>query len=142
MATMARVAIGMPVYNGALYVEDAVRSLLAQSERDIVIDVYDDRSTDETANICERLAGEDSRVRCHADGIHRGMTGNYRLAAKEAVAPYFMWAAQDDLWQPTYIQTTLALLDSNPDAVGSLTGFNLVNELGELLRTYSFPHAM
>ena len=62
---MARVAIGMPVYNGAPYVEDAVRSLLAQSERDIVIDVYDDGSTDETAMICERLAREDSRVRCH-----------------------------------------------------------------------------
>ncbi len=38
---MARLAIGMPVYNGALYIEDVVRSLLAQSERDIVIDTYE-----------------------------------------------------------------------------------------------------
>jgi glycosyltransferase involved in cell wall biosynthesis len=139
---MARVTIGMPVYNGALYVEDAVRSLLEQSERDILIDVYDDGSTDETALICERLAREDSRVRCHKDGIHRGMTENFRWAAKQAGAPYFMWAAQDDLWQPTYIETTLALLEHNPDAVGSLTGVKEVNERGELLRTYSFPHAM
>jgi glycosyltransferase involved in cell wall biosynthesis len=139
---MARIAIGMPVYNGALYVEDAVRSLLAQSERDIVIDVYDDGSTDGTAMICERLAREDSRVRCHVDGIHRGMTENYRWAAKQAAASYFMWAAQDDLWEPTYIETTLALLDDNPGAVGALTGVKEVNEQGELLRTFSFPHAM
>jgi hypothetical protein len=49
------------------------------------------------------------------------MMANFRYVLDEARAPLFMWAAQDDLWQPTYIEVTKALLDADPVAVGAMS---------------------
>ena len=57
------VCIGMPVYNGARYLEEAVRSLLSQTERDFLILLSDNCSTDQTPEICARLTAEDPRIR-------------------------------------------------------------------------------
>ena len=43
------VSIGMPVYNGERYVDEALRSLLAQDYPNLEIVVSDNASTDQTA---------------------------------------------------------------------------------------------
>jgi hypothetical protein len=39
-----------------------------------------------------------------------------------------MWAAQDDLWHPTFIETTKALLDADPLAVGAITAIEATED--------------
>ena len=118
---MASVSIGMPVFNGEHYVEKAVRSLQAQTFRDFQLLISDDGSTDQTVAICQRLAEADKRLRVVRQGRHLGMMANFRYVLDEARAPLFMWAAQDDLWHPTYIEVTRALLDADPLAVGAIS---------------------
>ena len=52
------VTIGIPVFNGAAYLEDAIRSAMNQTFTDLEIVVSDNASTDSTPAILERLAGE------------------------------------------------------------------------------------
>jgi len=136
------VTIGMPVFDGAAHVEDAVRSLLAQTVREFVLVISDDGSRDETAAICDRLAAEDPRVRFVAQDAHLGMTRNFRFVLHEATTPYFLWAAQDDTWEPAFLEETLALLRGHPDAVGAMTGIRFIDARGEAIRSVRIPREL
>ena len=60
--TDARVAIGMPVLNGANFIRPALDSLLAQTYQDFTILVSDNASTDETVAIVEEYMRRDPRI--------------------------------------------------------------------------------
>ena len=57
-----RVSVFMASYNGAAYVEAAVRSVLTQTLRDLELVVVDDGSDRPTLDILRRLAVEDTRI--------------------------------------------------------------------------------
>ena len=58
-----RVSIGLPVYNGEEFLEDAIRSALTQTFGDFELVICDNASTDRTETIARDLAAGDSRVR-------------------------------------------------------------------------------
>jgi glycosyltransferase involved in cell wall biosynthesis len=112
----------MPVYNGALYLEQAIASLLAQTEGDFILHISDNCSDDATPEICARLAAQDPRIRYQRQEGNLGATANFNYLLKSARTPYFMWAAYDDLWSPSFLSETLSLLQRFPDAVGCAVG--------------------
>jgi chlorobactene glucosyltransferase len=57
------VSVIIPARNEAAVIETVVRSVLASTYRPLELLVVDDRSTDDTASIVQRLATEDPRVR-------------------------------------------------------------------------------
>ena len=116
------VTIGMPVYNGAAYVEQAIMSLLAQTEGDFVLHISDNYSEDATAEICLRLAAEDPRIHYQRQERNLGASGNFLHVLQAAHSPYFMWAAHDDTWEPDFLKVTLGMLRSSPEAVGCAVG--------------------
>ncbi len=64
---MPLVSIIVPVYNGAAYVEQGIRSILAQAHRPLEVIVVDDGSQDASAAIAERL-GDPVRVHRQPNG--------------------------------------------------------------------------
>jgi glycosyltransferase involved in cell wall biosynthesis len=136
------VTIGMPTFNGAAFVEVAVGSLLAQTEPGFLLLISDDRSDDETPIICERLTARDPRIRFVRHEQHLGMTGNFSYLLREATTPFFMWAAQDDLWAPEFLDETLGLLRRERTALGAMTAIAFVEPSGEPIRTARIPLRM
>jgi glycosyltransferase involved in cell wall biosynthesis len=124
------VTIGMPVYNGARYVEEAVRSLLKQTEDDFILLISDNCSTDATPEICARLSAEDPRITYVKQEENIGATRNFEYVLRAAQTPFFMWAAHDDLWAPTFLATCIELLQGSPDAAASSVGVRIVDEAG------------
>ena len=59
---MSKVTFIMMAYNTENYIEQAVRSVLNQTEKDVNLIVRNNGSTDRTGEILDRLASEDNRV--------------------------------------------------------------------------------
>lgn len=133
------VTIGMPVYNGARYLEEAVRSLLKQTEGDFVLLISDNCSTDATPAICQLLASEDPRIEYHRQSRNLGAVGNFEFLLRTARSPFFMWAAHDDIRSPDCLSESLAILSGNPKAAGCATAVQVVDDAGSPRRVVEPP---
>lgn len=116
---MPRLTIGMPVYNNARTIRASLDSLLAQTFADFELVISDNGSTDETGAICAAYAARDSRVRVIRQPVNLGPSMNFRAVLFEARTEYFMWAAGDDLWAPSFAERQIAALDADPALVMS-----------------------
>jgi glycosyltransferase involved in cell wall biosynthesis len=112
-----RVSLGMPVYNGDDFLANAIESVLAQSLVDFELLISDNASIDRTAEICQRYAARDARVRYCRNPQNVGLVNNHNLLVERAVGEYFMWIAHDDALHKDYLARCVELLDRNPDAV-------------------------
>ena len=108
------VSVIVPAYQGERYIEEALRSALDGTIRDIEVIVVDDGSTDATAAIAERLAADDDRVRFVRQG-HRGASAARNTALAMARGRWAALLDQDDVWLPRRLERQLAFLAGNPD---------------------------
>src|SRR3954467_10627446 len=115
---MPRVSIGLPVYNGEKMIAGAVESLLAQTMTDFELVIVDNASTDGSQEICRALAARAPGVRYHRNDRNIGLAPNWNRAFELAsAAPYFKWAAHDDIHAPTFLERCLEVLDRDPPVV-------------------------
>jgi glycosyltransferase involved in cell wall biosynthesis len=114
------VSIIMPAYNVAPYVEQALRSALAQTFTDFEVIVVDDGSKDTTAEIVKTIAHEDARVRL-VQQANRGLAGARNTALRAARGEMFALLDSDDVWEPQFLEAQMAILAARPD-VDIVTG--------------------
>ncbi|MBT4915019.1 MAG: glycosyltransferase, partial [Gemmatimonadales bacterium] len=62
MTDSSTVGIVLAVHNGAAYLEEQVESIRAQTHEKWRLWIRDDGSTDDTAELVDRLAARDERV--------------------------------------------------------------------------------
>lgn len=134
--------IGMPVYNGSQYLEQAIRSLLSQTETDFVLIISDNASTDGTREICTRLAAADSRITYIRQDTNIGAVRNFEYVLQQATSPFFMWAADDDVWAAEFLAVGLELLRQSPDAIGCVIGQEWIDAEGTRIRETLPPQAL
>ena len=59
-AEVPLVSVGVPVFNGEAFLEDAIRSVLAQTLGDLELMLCDNASSDRTAEICRDYEARDA----------------------------------------------------------------------------------
>ena len=133
---MARVSVGLPVYNGAVYLEEALESLVTQSFEDLEIIISDNGSTDSTPAICRGFAAADRRIRYVRHDVNRGAAFNHNWVATAATSPYFRWFAYDDVLDPRCIEACVDVLDLNPGVILAWPRTRVIDECGAVTRDY------
>ncbi len=109
---MVRVSVVLTVYNGEKYIEDALKSLRAQTYRDFETIVVDDGSTDGTAEIVGGYTSD--RIHPLRPGrIGRARALNYGVAA--AQGEYIAILDADDIALPARLERQVELLDRRPE---------------------------
>lgn len=108
-----QVSIGMPVYNGAKFIHEALDSLLLQTFTDFELIISDNASTDETEVICREYAAKDERIRYVRQVENLGATANFQFVLDEAVGEYFMWAAHDDVQDSCLLESLLPVFNED-----------------------------
>lgn len=100
------VTVCMASYNGAPYIDDQLRSILASGEVDEVL-ISDDGSSDDSVQRIKAIS--DSRVRLIA-GPRQGLVRNFEFLLSQARGDYIFLADQDDIWLPEKVSTMMAHL--------------------------------
>jgi hypothetical protein len=131
-----RVSVGLPVYNGARYLREAIESLLPQTLVDFELIISDNGSTDETERICRDYAALDARIRYVRSDVNRGMHWNFRRVLELARAPLFKWMAHDDRCEPEFLRRCVEELDADPGLLLCAPASVDIDEDGYLMRVY------
>ncbi len=112
---MAQVTVGVPVYNGAKWLEASLACLRDQTYRDIEVLIYDNCSDDATPEIAQGFCAADPRFHYFRQPENKGAKRNFLEVLQAARTPYFMWRAADDASDLNYIEVLLELLQAHPD---------------------------
>jgi glycosyltransferase involved in cell wall biosynthesis len=130
------VSVGMPVYNGELFIREAVDSILAQTFGEFELIIADNASTDATEAICREYAARDARIRYVRHSENRGPAFNFQYVLDAAIGKYFMWAAVDDRREREFLRMATEILDSC-EAAGLVCSWQETRNLfsGESYRT-------
>ncbi len=132
------VGIGLPVFNGENYLEQAIDSLLVQTFGDFELFISDNASSDRTREICQAFVAQDPRVTYSRNETNLGASANYTRVFRGTQGRYFKWMAHDDLCQPTYLERCVAALDDDPGLALSHTRSVIIDATGKTLA----PHAL
>ena len=112
LASRARdplVSVIVPCYNGAAFLEEALRSALAQSYGEVEVVVVDDGSTDSSAEIARRFPVRYIRQE------NRGLSEARNTGIRESKGSYLVFLDADDRLKPRAIETGLGALALRPD---------------------------
>ena len=127
------ISIGLPVYNGARFLPQALESLLGQSFSDIELIVSDNASSDSTQNICTEYAARDARIRYVRQNVNIGAMRNWNFVAKQARGKYFKWSSASDYCATDMLARCFAAMEAESDIVLCYGQTCLVDqETGEL----------
>lgn len=125
---LPKISIGVPVYNGAATIDQVLTSILSQTLKELEVIISDNASTDGTAEICQKFASTDGRVKYVRQATNIGSGANFEFVMNAARSPLFMWAASDDLRSDNFLMQSSLLLDEHPEAVTATSMVRLDSE--------------
>jgi glycosyltransferase involved in cell wall biosynthesis len=119
-----KISVVISVYNGVSYVDDAINSILGQSEKSLELIVINDGSTDGTALTLSRYS--DPRIQVINLPHNCGIATARNVAMSCLNGDYLAVMDADDLSLPARLESQLSFLDNNP-------GVHIVG--GRIIRT-------
>lgn len=127
-----RVSVVMTSFNYGRFVEDAIRSVAAQTRLPDELLVVDDGSTDDSPERIERLLPTLPFATRFEATPNRGQAAAINLACSWATGDVVTFLDSDDLWAAAKIERTLGLMAHQPG--GAVYQHNLANGRGGLKR--------
>lgn len=131
-----KISVGMPVYNGEPYLEQAIQAVLDQTYGDFELIISDNASTDRTEQICRGFAAKDARIIYLRNKENIGAANNYNQLFYKSSGEYFRWFNADDLCSKFLHERCLATMEANPDAVMCYGKTDIIDGQGNLIEHY------
>lgn len=107
-------SVVVPLYNKAPYIEFTLNSVLNQSFSDYEVIVVDDGSSDGGAELVQRIAMSDARVRLVRQ-MNGGVSSARNTGITAAIGEWIAFLDADDWWHPDYLVTQAAAIAAMPD---------------------------
>lgn len=113
------ISILYPTWNVESFIDDAIRSVQAQTVTDWELVACDDASSDRTVERLREYAEADPRIRVVAHDSNVGMTANWNRALREARGEFVVKLDGDDAYRAETLERLLLAVRQNPAAVGA-----------------------
>ncbi len=112
---MPTVSVIIPNFNHARFLPRRIESVLNQTWRDLEVIYLDDASTDESAAVYARYAGE-ARMRAVLNTVNTGSPFKQWNKGVSLARGRYVWIAEaDDAAEPDFLTTLVPLLEAHPN---------------------------
>lgn len=128
------VSVVIPTYNRSAFLNQAIRSVLAQTFSAFELVVADNASTDDTASMVASFA--DPRVRYFQHDHNRGMVPNWNAGMAQTRGRSVALLEDDNWWDPDFLARTVAVMANRPEVGFVYTAAFLTDASGVSRRLY------
>ena len=138
------VTVGIPTYNRPLGLKRTLECITNQTYQNLEIIISDNCSRDvETEYIAHEFMARDPRVGYYRHYKNRGPVKNYKFLLQIACGKYFMWASDDDQWDPDFIQKLVWDLERYPpDHTVAMCNTTEIDVLRNVVRFTQYKSAL
>ena len=102
------ISVCIATYNGEIFIQEQIDSILCQLSSDDEIIVSDDGSTDDTISIINSI--DDKRIRVIEGPRKQSPTSNFECALKASKGDFIFMSDQDDVWKPNKVNICMEWL--------------------------------
>ncbi|MBR3455703.1 MAG: glycosyltransferase [Bacteroidaceae bacterium] len=115
------ISVAMATYNGGRFIRQQIDSVLNQTIQDIELVICDDCSSDDTWDILNEYAKQESRIHILRNEQNIGYKNNFENAIRLCRGDFIALADQDDIWFNRHLEILLEGIGEN-----ELIGGNVV----------------
>ena len=130
---MLNISVIIPVYNAAAFLEKAVESA-SQFEEVKEIILVEDRSTDNSLILCEKIAANNPKIKIyqHADFKNQGAAASRNVGLEKASQEFIAFLDADDYYLPNRFTTEHELFENEKiEGVFGAIGTEFLTEKGK-----------
>jgi glycosyltransferase involved in cell wall biosynthesis len=135
---MPKISVVIPAYNAEIYLSESIESILNQSFSDFELVIIDDCSVDNSWEIINKYALQDSRVKIHRNQRNLGIAGNRNKGIELSCGDYLAWQDADDISIPTRLERQVSFLETHKD-VGIVGGYLEIFRESKVLGERRYP---
>jgi len=138
---MPEVSVVIPVYNGARFLELSIKSVIDQTLKEWELILVDDCSTDESLDIMNSYAEQDSRIKVIHNIENKKLPESLNIGFRAACGKYLTWTSDDNIYENTALEEMKNYLDQNLETPMVISNMIMINEDGDFLKipeTYSY----
>ena len=129
------VSIVIPSYNQGIFLEQAVRSVLEQTYKNIELLVIDGASSDQSVSILREYT---DRIGYWVSEPDRGQTDAINKGFHRAKGEYIWWLNSDDMLLPNSVESTVSFLETHPDVDMVYGDLEWIDENGGIIKEYRY----
>lgn len=133
MTHIPPITVLMPVYNGEMYIREAIDSVLEQTFKDFEFLIVNDGSTDRSEEIIRSY--HDPRITL-LNKVNGGVSCALNAGLAQAKGKYIARFDADDICYPNRLQEQYDFILANPDYVLIGSDADYVNQKGEFVFSY------
>ena len=101
------ISIVTPNYNCEAYIEETIKSVISQTYQNWELLIIDDRSKDASVGIVKKYCLKDDRIQLFTSEKNQGPAKCRNKGIEQAKGDYLTFIDSDDLWLPTFLETSL-----------------------------------
>ncbi len=130
-SSSARASILIPTRNRAGWLRQSMEAALAQTFESFEMLVFDNASTDDTADVVASF--DDPRIRYMRHGQDLGLVENHNRGLAAVQTDYVIIVPDDDIMYPRLLERTVQVLDRLPRAGMVHTAIDMLGPDGEII---------
>ncbi len=98
------ISIILPVFNGELFLREAIKSCLDQTYLNLELIIVNDASTDTSLQIAESFARHDNRVQIITNSTNQKLPVSLNTGHRKAKGEFITWTSDDNVYQRDAIE--------------------------------------
>jgi glycosyltransferase involved in cell wall biosynthesis len=131
------ISIVLPVHNGSRYLDEAVRSVVAQTFADWELIIVDDASTDDSPRLIDAWAAQDGRIKPLRLETNRKLPGALNEGFRRTTGELLSWTSDDNWYAENALERMAGILQADPSTDVVYADYTVVDADGRPLRVES-----